>query len=75
MLFGILHFLPDSDDPQAIVARFLDGLELVDPGITPMFEWRPELAPGPQPARPRQAPTPPSRGSRSFSAGSAAASR
>jgi hypothetical protein len=49
MLFGIVHFLPDSDDPQAIVACFLDGLELVDPGITPMFEWRPELAPGPQP--------------------------
>jgi S-adenosyl methyltransferase len=97
MLFGIVHFLPDSDDPQAVVARFmaalpagsylaiqhptadfyppgigsqsayrgagipfqyrskdefarfLDGLELVDPGITPMSEWRPELEPGPQP--------------------------
>ena len=98
MLFGILHFLPDSDDPQSVVARylealpsgsylaiqhpttdfyppgvgsqsayrgagipfqyrskdefarFLDGLELVDPGITPMAEWRPELEPGPQPS-------------------------
>jgi hypothetical protein len=98
MLFGIVHFLPDSDDPQAVVARFmaalpagsylaiqhptadfyppgigsqsayrgagipfqyrskdefarfLDGLELVDPGITPMSEWRPELEPGPQPS-------------------------
>ena len=96
MLFGIMHFLPDSDDPQSIVARFLaalpsgsylgirhrrptstrresavraptvapgsvpvpeqgrvarflDGLELVDPGITPMVEWRPELEPDPQP--------------------------
>jgi trans-aconitate methyltransferase len=98
MLFGILHFLPDSDDPQAIVARlmealpvgsylaiqhpttdfyptkvgaqsayrsagipfqyrskeeftrFLDGLELIDPGITTMSEWHPEIEPGPQPA-------------------------
>ena len=98
MLFGIMHFLPDSDNPQAIVARFLealpagsylaiqhptadfyppgvgsqtayrgagipfqyrskdefarflDGLDLVDPGITPMSEWRPELEPGPQPS-------------------------
>jgi hypothetical protein len=98
MLFGIMHFLPDSDDPQTIVgrfmealpsgsylaiqhptadfyppgvgaqsayrgagipfqyrskdefARFLDGLELVDPGITPMSAWRPELEPGPRPS-------------------------
>jgi hypothetical protein len=98
MLFGIMHFLPDSDDPLAIVARFmealpsgsylavqhptadfyppgvgaqsayrgagipfqyrskdefarfLNGLELVDPGITPMSAWRPELEPGPQPS-------------------------
>jgi hypothetical protein len=98
MLFGILHFLPDSDDPGSVVARFLaalpsgsylaiqhpttdfyppgvgsqgayrgagipfqyrskdefarflDGLELVDPGITPMVEWRPELEPDPQPS-------------------------
>jgi hypothetical protein len=97
MLFGIMHFLPDSDDPQTIVARFMEalpvgsylaiqhptadfyppgigaqsayrgagipfqyrskdefarflgGLELVDPGITPMSEWRPEIEPGPQP--------------------------
>ena len=96
MLFGIMHFLPDADDPQAVVARvrrarparrdralhpptaavyppgvgaqsayrsagipfqyrskaefarFLDGLELVDPGITPMSEWHPELEPGPR---------------------------
>ncbi|HEY0932813.1 MAG TPA: SAM-dependent methyltransferase [Trebonia sp.] len=97
MLFGIVHFLPDSDNPRAVVARFLealpagsylaiqhptadfyppgvgsqsayrgagipfqyrskaefarflDGLELVEPGITPMSEWHPELEPGPQP--------------------------
>jgi hypothetical protein len=97
MLFGILHFLPDSDDPRSIVARFLaalpsgsylaaqhpttdlyppgvgaqsayrgagipfqyrskhefarflDGLELIDPGIAPMVEWHPELEPDPQP--------------------------
>jgi hypothetical protein len=98
MLFGIMHFLPDSDDPQTIVARFMKalpagsylaiqhptadfyppgigsqnayrgagipfqyrskdefarflyGLELVDPGITPMSEWHPEIEPGPQPS-------------------------
>ena len=98
MMFGIMHFLPDSDHPRTIVARFLDalpsgsylaiqhpttdfyppdvgsqsayrgagipfqyrgkdefarfldGLELVEPGITPMAEWRPELEPGPQPS-------------------------
>jgi SAM-dependent methyltransferase len=98
MLFGILHFLPDSDDPWGIVARlldalpsgsylgiqhptadfyppgrgaqgayrsagiafqyrskeqfarFLDGLELVEPGIAAMSEWRPEIEPGPQPS-------------------------
>ena len=97
MLFGIVHFLLDSDDPWAIVARFMaalpagsylaiqhptadfdqskvgaqgayrnagvpfqyrpreefarftDGLELVDPGITAMAEWHPELEPGPPP--------------------------
>src|ERR1700761_5092049 len=97
MLFGIMHFLTDDDDPRAIVAclldalpsgsylaiqhptadfyppemgaqgayrsagipfqyrsreefaRFLDGLEVVEPGITPMSEWRPEIEPGPQP--------------------------
>jgi S-adenosyl methyltransferase len=102
MLFGIMHFLPDSDDPQAITARFmealpagsylaiqhpttdfyppgigsqsayrgagipfqyrskdefarfLNGLELIEPGITPMSEWRPEIEPGPQP-RPSEA--------------------
>jgi hypothetical protein len=98
MLFGMLHFLPDSDDPYGIVAtlldalppgsylavqhptadfyppgapgaqgayrnagipfqyrtkdefaRFLGGLELVQPGIVTMTEWRPELEPGQQP--------------------------
>ena len=98
MLFGIMHFLPDSDDPQSIVARylaalpsgsylaiqhpttdfapskvgtqtayrgagipfqyrtraefarFLDGLEILDPGITTMSQWHPELEPDPQPS-------------------------
>jgi S-adenosyl methyltransferase len=97
MLFGVVHFFPDSDDPLAIIAHFLDalpagsylaiqhptadfyppgigsqsayrgagipfqyrtrdefslfldGLQLVDPGITPMTEWRPDMEPGPQP--------------------------
>jgi hypothetical protein len=97
MLFGFLHFLPDSDDPYGMVAtllealppgsylgvqhpstdfyppgargvqgayrnagipfqyrtgdefaRFLDGLELVEPGIVTMSEWHPELEPSPQ---------------------------
>jgi len=96
MLFGIMHFIPDSDDPHGIVsrllgalpsgsylavqqpttdfyppgvgghtayrnagiafqyrtkdefARFLDGLELIEPGITPMADWRPEIEPGPR---------------------------
>ncbi|MGH3279764.1 MAG: SAM-dependent methyltransferase [Trebonia sp.] len=99
MLFGIMHFLPDSDDPYGIVARllaalpsgsylaiqhptadfyqpgtgaqgayrgagipfqyrareefarFLDGMELIEPGITAMSEWRPEIEQGPQPDR------------------------
>jgi hypothetical protein len=96
MLFGIMHFIPDSDGPYGIVsrllgalpsgsylaiqhpttdfyppgvggqaayrnagiafqyrtkdefARFLDGLVLIEPGITPMADWRPEIEPGPQ---------------------------
>jgi hypothetical protein len=31
-------------------ARFLDGLEVLDPGITPMSQWHPEIEPGPQPS-------------------------
>jgi hypothetical protein len=30
-------------------ARFLDGLELVEPGITPMAEWRADNEPRPRP--------------------------
>ena len=94
MLLGILHYLPDDEDPYGIVgrvvdavpsgsyvvvshlasdlfpeqmaelaerhndgdndtaeeavlrdraqvARFLDGLELIDPGVVPLNEWRP----------------------------------
>ena len=96
MLFGIMHFIPESDDPYGMVSRllgalpsgsylaiqhpttdfypagvggqgayrnagiafqyrtkdefgrFLDGLELIEPGITPMADWRPEIEPGPQ---------------------------
>jgi hypothetical protein len=29
------------------VARFLHGLELVDPGLVPIVEWRPDMAPEP----------------------------
>jgi hypothetical protein len=29
-------------------ARFLDGLELVEPGIVAMSKWRPEIEPGPE---------------------------
>ena len=93
LLFGILHFIPDEDDPYGMVAallaslpagsylaiqhptsdfyepgrgaaaaysnagipfryrtraefsRFVDGLDLVPPGIQPMAEWRPEAGP------------------------------
>jgi hypothetical protein len=99
MFFGILHFIPDEDDPHGIVgrllgalppgsylaiqhptadfyppgvggqaayrgagipfqyrakdqfARFLDGLELVEPGITPMAEWHPDDQPRSEPAQ------------------------
>jgi hypothetical protein len=27
------------------IARFFDGLELVDPGIVPIQDWRPEHSP------------------------------
>jgi hypothetical protein len=30
------------------VARFLDGLAVVDPGLVPTVEWRPELNPSPE---------------------------
>jgi S-adenosyl methyltransferase len=98
MMFGVLHFLPDDDDPYGIVSRllaalpsgsylaiqhptrdfypenvgadrsyrsagipfqyrsreefgrFLDGLELVPPGLVPMIEWRADSEPGPRPS-------------------------
>jgi hypothetical protein len=35
------------------VARFFEGLELVDPGLVPIDQWRPEDLPEPpDPARP-----------------------
>ncbi len=102
LLFGVLHFIPDSADPYGIVAtllaalppgsylaiqhptadfyppgggaaraygdagiafryrtreefaRFLDGLDLVPPGITLMAGWRAEAETGPRP-EPQQA--------------------
>ena len=36
---------------KAEVERFFTGLELVDPGVTPMLAWRPDD----QPADPRAA--------------------
>jgi hypothetical protein len=97
MLLAILHFLPESDDPYAIVRRltealpsgsflvvshatsdyvppelvndissgrhgqgrlrtraeiirFFDGLDLVDPGVVPVAEWRAGDEPQPRPA-------------------------
>jgi hypothetical protein len=93
LLYAILHFLPDDDEPYAIVrrlldalpggsylvlshitadfepeewgrfaaimraqgittrlrdraevARFFDGLELVEPGVVPILQWRPDAA-------------------------------
>jgi S-adenosyl methyltransferase len=37
MLMAILHCVPDDDDPGGIAA----GLELVEPGVVPVQEWRP----------------------------------
>jgi hypothetical protein len=98
MMFGVLHFIPDEDDPYGIVKklldalpsgsylalqhptrdfyaegvgaegsyrrsgiafqyrtqaefeRFLDGLELVPPGLVPMVEWRAENERQPRPS-------------------------
>ncbi|MGK5671513.1 SAM-dependent methyltransferase [Micromonospora sp. URMC 106] len=102
MLVAILHFVPDGDDPYAVVARlldalppgsylaashathdhlppevareakaagrgggphgvislrslaeftrFFDGLEVVEPGVTSVAEWRAEDAPRPRPS-------------------------
>ncbi|HEY2670584.1 MAG TPA: SAM-dependent methyltransferase [Rugosimonospora sp.] len=97
MLVAVLHFMPDTDDPQGIVGRlvralapgsflvvshvtydflpprtatqldrivsaepfrartraelaaFFDGLDLVDPGIVSLGQWRAEDEPGPRP--------------------------
>jgi hypothetical protein len=102
LLFAILHFIPDEDDPwgvtvrlmQAVpagsylavshamsadlsaeqragldevyaatnaggvtqrpidgIARFFDGLELVEPGLTNISDWRPEPGQDPHPTR------------------------
>jgi hypothetical protein len=97
MLLAILHFVPEEDDPYAVVARlvgalpsgsylvashatsdylppelvadigsgrhgqgrlrtkaeftrFFDGLELVEPGVVPVAEWRADDEPQPRPA-------------------------
>jgi hypothetical protein len=34
---------------RAEFERFVDGLELVPPGLVPMIEWRAENEPGPRP--------------------------
>jgi hypothetical protein len=52
-LLSILHAIPDSDDPWAIVAALLEavppgsyvaistsGGDLVEPGLVPVDEWR-----------------------------------
>jgi hypothetical protein len=36
---------PPALRPRAEIARFLDGLELVDPGLVPVAEWRPDDTP------------------------------
>jgi len=56
-LLAILHVIPDSDNPHAIVAKLLDavpsgshlevarffaGTDLVAPGLVALEEWRPE---------------------------------
>jgi hypothetical protein len=40
---GIWQFLqPITFRSQAEVARFFDGLELVEPGVVPVQEWHPD---------------------------------
>jgi hypothetical protein len=41
--------IPFQYRTQDQFARFLDGLELVEPGITPMAEWRADNEPQPRP--------------------------
>jgi hypothetical protein len=50
VLNGILHHLNDDEDPHGVVATrsrdeitaFFDGLELVEPGVVFLPEWRPD---------------------------------
>jgi len=45
MLLGTLNFVEDTDEAVAIVraelARFFDGLDLVEPGLVSCTRWRP----------------------------------
>ena len=41
--------IPFQYRTRAQFARFLDGLELIEPGITPMDEWHPEIESAPHP--------------------------
>jgi hypothetical protein len=55
MLFGILHFFDEQDDPSGIVtqrthdqvARLFGGLALVDPGVVQLPQWQPDPESGP----------------------------
>ena len=45
----ILHVIPDSDDPYAMMAKVMDALppgsylmDLVEPGVVRVEEWRPD---------------------------------
>jgi hypothetical protein len=42
--------IPFQYRTRAEFERFVDGLELVPPGLVPMIEWRAEDEPGPRPA-------------------------
>jgi predicted secreted Zn-dependent protease len=50
MLIAVMHLIVDADDPRetqrhrthAEVARFFDGLELLEPGVVVVPQWRPQ---------------------------------
>ncbi len=47
MLFGILHFFSDAEDPCDVVGQLVTSLELVRPGVVQPPQWRPEAGTAP----------------------------
>jgi S-adenosyl methyltransferase len=49
LLVGVLHCIPDAEDPAGLVRQLLAGLGLVEPGLVQLHHWRPGPA-GPEPS-------------------------